>query len=132
MYRGGSEFESDRSTGPDHVVTAAQLLASAAPGGELTYTVVPIGTQRRIAIDRDADSWSDGDELAVCADPADPASFPGGPGNVDFNADLVINSQDFFDFLTAFFAGAADFNSDGVTNSQDSFDFLNAFFTGCG
>jgi YVTN family beta-propeller protein len=132
MYRGGSEFESDRSAGPDHVVAAAQLLASAAPGGELTYTVVPFGTQRRIAIDRDNDTWPDGDELAVCADPADPASFPGGPGNVDFNADLVINSQDFFDFLTAFFAGAADFNSDGVTNSQDFFDFLNAFFTGCG
>jgi hypothetical protein len=50
---------------------------------------------------------------------------------VDWNADLVINSQDFFDFLDDFFVGEADFNDDGTTNSQDFFDFLNGFFEGC-
>ncbi len=49
----------------------------------------------------------------------------------DFNCDGAVNSQDFFDFLSAFFAGNADFNHDGATNSQDFFDFLAAFFAGC-
>lgn len=49
----------------------------------------------------------------------------------DWNHDNVVNSQDFFDFLGAFFAGSADFNHDNVTNSQDFFDFLSAFFAGC-
>jgi hypothetical protein len=46
----------------------------------------------------------------------------------DWNNDGMINSQDYFDFLIAFFANSADFNNDGVTNSQDYFDFLTCFF----
>ncbi|MBC7771326.1 MAG: serine hydrolase [Pyrinomonadaceae bacterium] len=51
----------------------------------------------------------------------------------DFNGDDFVNSQDFFDFLNAFFAQqpTADFNDDGFTNSQDFFDFLTVFFVGC-
>ncbi len=129
-YIGANQFETDLS-GAGHIVTAAALLASAAPGGELTYTVVPIGTQRRIGVDRDNDGALDFDEISVCSDPANPNQFPGSQTCVDFNGDLLINSQDFFDFLTGFFAGNADFNGDGPTNSQDFFDFLNAFFIGC-
>ncbi|MBC7771708.1 MAG: hypothetical protein H7210_04365 [Pyrinomonadaceae bacterium] len=49
----------------------------------------------------------------------------------DWNNDCTLNSQDFFDFLSAFFANNADFNNDTFTNSQDFFDFLVAFFAGC-
>jgi hypothetical protein len=71
-------------------------------------------------------------------------AFLGGPGQLtitltpspctaDFNGDNAVNSQDYFDFLTAFFAStpAADFNGDSVINSQDYFDFITAFFNGC-
>ncbi len=49
----------------------------------------------------------------------------------DWNADFVINSQDFFDFLGDFFNVNADYNLNGVTDSQDYFDFLTCFLSGC-
>lgn len=51
----------------------------------------------------------------------------------DFNCDGAVNSQDFFNFLTAFFQilPEADFNHDDVVNSQDFFDFVGVLFAGC-
>ncbi len=51
----------------------------------------------------------------------------------DVNGDGAVNSQDFFDFLSLFFAGdsRADFNHSGAVTSQDFFDYLAAFFAGC-
>jgi hypothetical protein len=51
----------------------------------------------------------------------------------DFNCSGAVNSQDFFEFLAAFFAlnPRADFNHSEAIDSQDFFDFLAAFFTDC-
>lgn len=55
--------------------------------------------------------------------PPCPCDFDGTPG---------VTSQDFFDFLSCFFAQpctAADVNHSGAVDSQDFFDFVNCFFT---
>jgi hypothetical protein len=55
----------------------------------------------------------------------------GVPCAADWSHDGTLNSQDFYDFVSSFFAGGADFNGDGITNSQDFFDYVTAFFAGC-
>jgi hypothetical protein len=47
----------------------------------------------------------------------------------DWDVSGGVSSQDFFTFITDFFAGNADFNDSGATNSQDLFDFLGCFFS---
>ncbi|HVZ93790.1 MAG TPA: hypothetical protein VG797_04705 [Phycisphaerales bacterium] len=78
QYIGSSNFQSDRSA---QVVTATQLRQGAVPGSEMTFTMVPAGTQRRIGIDRDADGYFDGDERDACSNPNDANIIPGGPGS---------------------------------------------------
>jgi hypothetical protein len=48
----------------------------------------------------------------------------------EFDGTAGITSQDFFDFITAFFnlSASADVNHDGSITSQDYFDFLTCFF----
>jgi hypothetical protein len=79
-----------------------------------------------VAVDTRFQNSSDGRNRSI-------SILPGPECPADFNLNSVVNSQDFFDFLGAFFAGtpAADFNRDGQTNSQDFFDFVAAFFAGC-
>ena len=43
---------------------------------EPTFTCVPIGSGRRVAIDADLDGHLDGDELAAGSNPSNAASTP--------------------------------------------------------
>ncbi|MBC7772735.1 MAG: hypothetical protein H7210_09600 [Pyrinomonadaceae bacterium] len=63
----------------------------------------------------------------ACATTTCPPPPPACP--CDWNQSDSLNSQDFFDFIAAFFGGGgADYNEDGQTTSQDFFDFLACFF----
>jgi len=73
-YAGADTFQSDRAA---ETLGVAALRAAAGPGSELTYTLVPEGTERRIGIDRDCDDALDRDELDAGTDPADGDDFPG-------------------------------------------------------
>jgi YVTN family beta-propeller protein len=67
------QFQSDRNA---ESLSASALLNLASAGNELTFTIVPEGSGRRIALDRDMDGFFDRDELDFPSDPANAASIP--------------------------------------------------------
>ncbi len=71
VFIGGNNFQSDRIS---QVLSASALQALAGPGTEITYTIVPKGSETRIGIDRDLDGCLDRDELDLLSNPSDPAS----------------------------------------------------------
>ncbi len=73
-YIGGDAFQSDRAA---ETLDSAALRSLSGAGSELTFTVVPAGTETRIGTDRDEDGVLDRDELDACSDPANSASVPG-------------------------------------------------------
>ncbi|HKQ48150.1 MAG TPA: hypothetical protein VJZ71_08790 [Phycisphaerae bacterium] len=132
-YNGGGNFQSDRFA---ETITSGALQAAAAPGSELTYTIVPKGSETRIGIDRDDDGFYDREELDACSDPANAASVPGDP-SVDIDSD---GDEDFTD-VAAFVAvllgspqdvnhtPRCDLNCDGAENGLDIHPFVDAFLT---
>lgn len=70
-----SHFQSDRAA---ETLAQSALQSAGASGNELTFTVVPKGSETRIGIDRDLDGYLDRDELDAGTDPADANSRPGG------------------------------------------------------
>jgi hypothetical protein len=73
VYQGADVFQSDRK---GETASRAALEGAAGAGSELTFTVVPEGSERRIGVDRDADFAFDRDELDFGSDPTDPESRP--------------------------------------------------------
>lgn len=51
-------------------------------------------------------------------------------GTADWDHNGIVNSDDFFAFVTDFLAGNGDFDGDGHSNSADFFAFLEVFFNG--
>jgi hypothetical protein len=68
-------FQSDRAA---ERLRPNQLRKRSGFGSELTYTVVPAGSEQRIGVDRDRDGAFDRDELDAGTDPGDAGSVPGG------------------------------------------------------
>lgn len=94
-YIGGNQFQADR---PGEIVSAAVLQTAAAPGSELTYTMVPKGAEFRTGIDRDEDGFFDRDELDSCSNPANALSVPGDPGG-DIDGDGDEDNDDTLAFV---------------------------------
>ncbi len=69
VYLGSGVFQTDRLA---DTLTASQLQNKAGVGNELTYTVVPKGTEVRMGVDQDADGLYDRDELDSGGNPSDP------------------------------------------------------------
>ncbi|MGE3109236.1 MAG: hypothetical protein AB7G11_04565 [Phycisphaerales bacterium] len=113
------DFDGDGVAEPDSILTAFTGTSSLAIGPRVNgaIDVYFIGTATVAAVSRTAAF-----HVRVLVGTSCPC---------DWNDDGVVNSQDFFNFLTDFFADAADFNNDGATNSQDFFDFLACFFEAC-
>lgn len=119
-YFGSGQMQSDRVA---EIINETALRALAAPGSELTYTLVSQGTQRRIGVDRDGDGYFDRDELDAGSDPADASSVPCNP---DMNNDGVADQGDVDALINAIASGTPlpggadpDFNHDGVADQGD-------------
>ncbi|MBI5711720.1 MAG: T9SS type A sorting domain-containing protein [Candidatus Eisenbacteria bacterium] len=74
LYQGAGQWRSDRAAAA--AITTAQLRALGGPGTEVTVTGVPKGSGQRMGLDRDRDTYLDGDELDAGSDPGNPASTP--------------------------------------------------------
>ena len=122
-------------TGEDTTLEA--LRTSTIAGEEITVTVVPLGTETRIGIDRDEDGCLDGDERLGGSDPADPESVaPGCACEGDANGDGTVDPLDAGFVLSRFgcavgsgdpLCDTADQNGDNVVDPLDSGFVLSRF-----
>jgi hypothetical protein len=74
LRRATQDFLADRNG--EIAPNLANVIAAAAPGNEFTAILVPEGSGRRLALDRDGDGYFDATEIEAGSNPADPASLP--------------------------------------------------------
>ncbi len=119
MYLGSATWKSDRAA--EATLTSAQVLALAGAGNEITFTVVPIGSQERLGIDGDLDGCYNGDEGVTCGCLS------------DFIADGFVTGDDFDAFVDMFVIGdpSADMNGDTFVTGDDFDLFVDHFSAGC-
>jgi hypothetical protein len=126
-YQGGS-FISDRAT--ETALSPAALLALAATGSEITYTLVPAGSQTRLGVDRDLDTFRDRDELDAGSDPSNAASVPQ-PCVADVSPstpDGLVNGADLAVILAGWGgSGISDLDGNGTTDASDLAIVLSAW-----
>lgn len=123
-------FISDRA---GETYTDAQLRAAASAGNEITYTLVPLGTQMRSGVDRDEDGALDQDEVELCGDPANALIRPTDidmSGRVDIY-DLALILSRFGLSSGATFADG-DIDGDGDVDIEDLQFILVAYGRVCG
>ncbi len=138
-YNGANVFQSDRA---GETIDATALRLAATGGNQLTWTLVPAGSQTRVGIDRDGDGFFDRDEIEGCGDPANSAITPGHYTRCDTNCDGAIDFFDIDSFVLALFNPiqyqtnfpncgfpcAADTNADGSVDFFDIDGFMNCLF----
>jgi len=134
----GGSFQSDRTA---QTFSTSGLLSLGAPGSELTWTLVPKGSENRIGIDRDLDGFLDRDELDACSDPADASSVPGNLCRTDIapkGGDGATNVDDLLAVINAWGqsgpigtlpADIAPFCGNGTVNVDDLLAVINAWGT---
>ncbi|MCH9649319.1 MAG: hypothetical protein K0U98_13850 [Deltaproteobacteria bacterium] len=73
VHTGDGALQSDRQSETTSILALRQSVIA---GAEVTFTVVPLGTEVRIGVDRDLDGCFDRDEIDLGFDPADDTSTP--------------------------------------------------------
>lgn len=129
-------FISDRLE--DAPITLATLLENAAPGQELTFTMVPAGTETRLGIDRDFDGFFDADERdagtsATSADTDDDGItdfeeiflFETNPLESDTDGDGILDGEE---TSLGSDPNLTDTDDDGISDGDEFFG-RNGFFT---
>lgn len=104
-YQGGGSFAPDSAL--DSTISTVSLLALAAPGAEMTFTVVALGLGNTLGIDRDEDSTLDFDEFVLEDNDGD-----GIPNGVETGADT--DSDGIPNYLDK------DSDNDGLTDQDES------------